>query len=131
MTSTLFNKTLACLLCSSILAGCGTTSSNMRVGTDRTYLSLKDQREANLTVKVLETPPVGSIAMGKVDASRCHRNTAQGEPSEEDVKLDLKIAAFAMGADAITDLKFSKASGLAFNCWYVLNGEATALSLRK
>jgi hypothetical protein len=131
MTVTISSKTLASLFTCTVLAACGTTSSNMRVGTDRTYLSLKDQREANLTVKVVETSPVGSVAMGKVDASRCHRNTAQGEPSEEDVKLDLKIAAFGMGADAITDLKFSKTSGLAFNCWYVLNGEAIALGLKR
>ena len=42
---------------------------------------------------------------------------------------DLKIAAYAQGGDAITDLSFEKINGLAANCWYVLEGSATILQI--
>lgn len=113
------------------LIGCATNSSNMRVGTDVSYLSLKDQREVIPTVKEFGVSPSGAMDLGKVDAARCHRNGFQTEPTENEVKIDLKAAAYARGADGIADIKIDRVSGLMQNCWYILNGEATAFSLPK
>lgn len=112
------------------LGGCSTYSSNMRVGNDMSYASLSDQRAASQTVKVLEEAPTGATTVGQVDASRCHRSFVAQEPSTELVITDLKVAAYALGADAITGVSVEKQSGLTANCWYVLNGKATALRLR-
>ena len=103
----------------------------MRIGTDLSYTSLKDQREAIIAIKEYSSLPEGASTLTKVDASRCHRNAMQTEPTEEEVKADLKVAAYAKGADGITDIKISKASGLLQNCWSILNGEATAIILPK
>ena len=110
------------------LAGCSTYSSNMRVGNDMSYASLADQRAAAVGVQVLDTAPAGSRSLGKVDAGRCHRSFVETSPAEEGVILDLKIAAFARGADAIT-VTVDKQSGLTKNCWYVLDGAAEAIAL--
>lgn len=120
------------LLCSLLLfAGCATTSANMRIGTDKTYVSLSDQRQALLSVREQPDLPLGATKLGKVDAARCHRRTDQTEPSEDDLRIDLKIAAYAIGAEGITQVSIQKTSGLAQNCWYILTGEATAFSVRK
>jgi hypothetical protein len=100
----------------------------MRVGTDQTYLSLKDQRDASLTVKEYPKVPDGSLAVGKVDASRCHRNALHTAPSETEILIDLKAVAFAKGADGIAEVKYSKGTGLLQNCWSILNGEAIAFT---
>lgn len=111
--------------------GCATYSSNMRVGNDMSYASLGDQRTASQTIQVLETAPAGATAMGEVDAGRCHRSFVETSPAEQAVLLDLKIAAYAMGADAITDVKIEKQSALTKNCWYMLDGKAKAWRLVK
>ena len=112
-------------------SGCATNSSNMRIGTDQSYLSLRDQREAALTIQEYLSMPQGAVKLGTVDAARCHRNAMQTPPTEDEVKIDLKAAAYAKGADGITDIKIAKVSGLSQNCWNILNGEATAFVIRK
>lgn len=111
------------------LTGCATYSSNMRVGNDMSYASLGDQREASKTIRVLETAPSDAQTLGEVDAGRCHRSFVETSPAEQAVLLDLKIAAYALGADAITDVKIEKQSALTKNCWYMLDGKAKALRL--
>jgi hypothetical protein len=113
------------------LSGCANTSANMRVGTDISYLSLKDQREASIAVREYEAAPKGAENIGKVDASRCHRNTLQAPPTDTEIKVDLKVAAYARGADGITDIKIERESGLLQNCCNVINGTATAFVLKK
>lgn len=112
-------------------SGCATNSSNMRIGTDQSYLSLKDQREAAVVVREYSSLPDGAVKLGKVDAARCHRNALQTAPTEDEVKIDLKAAAYGKGADGITDIKITKVSGLLQNCWNTLNGEAAAIAIRK
>lgn len=112
---------IALFLC----AGCATRSSNMAIGSEQSYTSLADQRAASLLANVA-TLPQGAKAIGKVDASRCHRRFDQSAPDEELVLNDLKVAAYAKGADGITNVKIEKQSALLQNCWYALNGEATA-----
>jgi hypothetical protein len=101
----------------------------MRVGNDMSYASLGDQREASKTIKVLDAAPSDAQVLGEVDAGRCHRSFVETSPAEQAVLLDLKIAAYALGADAITDVKIEKQSALTKNCWYMLDGKAKALRL--
>lgn len=122
---------LLSLLLAASATGCATNSSNMRVGTDQSYMSLKDQREAAIVVREYPSFPDGAVRLGKVDAARCHRNSLQTAPTEDEVKVDLKAAAYAKGADGIVDVRISSGSGLLQNCWKILNGEATAIAIRK
>ena len=93
------------------------------------YASLSDQREASKSIQVVDSAPSGSKSLGVVDAGRCHRSFVETSPAEQMVLLDLKIAAYALGADAITDVHIEKQSALTKNCWYMLDGKATALKL--
>lgn len=111
-----------------LLSGCSSFSSNFQVGNDLSYASLKDQREAMKSVKVYDAMPEGSESIGEVSASRCHRSFAEDAPTETTVLSDLKIAAYAKGADGISAVRITKASGLSRNCWYVLTGAAQAFS---
>ncbi|WP_152597828.1 hypothetical protein [Novilysobacter arseniciresistens] len=111
------------------LSGCATYSSNMRVGNDMSYASLADQRAASQTIQVLDVAPSDATVLGSVDAGRCHRSFVETAPAEQMVLLDLKLAAYALGADAITDINVEKQSALTKNCWYMLDGKAKALRL--
>jgi len=42
------------------------------------------------------------------------------------VVLELKCAAYALGADGISEVKIEKKSGLMNNYWWVLEGRAMA-----
>ncbi len=117
------------LIASALLTGCSTYSSNMRVGNDISYASISDQREAVRTVKVYDTMPEGAEVLGPVDAGRCHRSFVEESPSETVVMTDLKIAAYTMGADGLTDVSVEKTSALTKNCWYMLDARGTAIFL--
>lgn len=125
----MFSKATFMVTCAILLTGCSSYSSNMQVGNDQSYASLKDQREAMKVVKVLDAAPSGAEALGAVSAARCHRSFVEEAPTEENVLTDLKIAAYAKGADGLTDVRISKESGLSRNCWYVLTGTAQAFML--
>lgn len=118
------------VLCGLVM-GCSSHSSNLQVGNDQSYTSLKDQREAVRTVKVYDALPAGAEVVSKVSAGRCHRSFVEQAPEDSTVITDLKIAAYAQGADGITGIAISKDSGLNRNCWYVLGGTATAFTLHK
>lgn len=119
------------LLAAALVVGCANNSANMRVGTDMSYLSLKDQREATQAIQVFDAPPAGAVTLGTVDAARCHRNTLQAPPTDTELLIDLKIAAYARGADGIAGVNISKSSGLMQNCWSIVNGTAQAFQMRK
>lgn len=119
-------RVLACLAASLALSACATHSSNLRVGNESSLASLADQREAMRAVQEYPTIPEGAEAVGTVDAGRCHRSFVQSAPTRDNVVADLKIAAYAKGADGIANVVIEKKSGLSDNCWYVLNGTATA-----
>lgn len=114
-----------------LLTGCGSHSSNLQVGNEQNYASLKDQREAVRTVQQYDTLPAGAQVLTEVSAGRCHRSFVEEAPQESTVLIDLKVAAFAQGADGITGVTIAKESGLNRNCWYVLSGKAQAFALRK
>ncbi len=117
------------LAATALIAGCSTYSSNMRVGNDMSHVSLSDQREASRVIKVYDTIPAGAEVLGEVDAGRCHRSFVETSPAENIVLLDLKIAAYAMGADGIADVTIGKESALTKNCWYMLDASAKAVAL--
>lgn len=113
-----------------VVSGCASQSANMRVGTDMSYASLSEQRQAARAVKILKERPADSEALGLVDASRCHRNTLEAPPTEEALLSDLKVAAYARGADAVIDVQITKESGLLKNCWYIVTVRGVALQLK-
>lgn len=121
---------LASLLLAVTVVGCAGHSSNLRVGNDQSYASLTDQREAVKNVSEYRETPPGAKILGSVDAGRCHRLQGSTEPSEELVKTDLKVTAYARGADGISNITFKKESALTLNCWYILTGEAVMFSLK-
>lgn len=124
-------STIAIAALLATLAGCASNSANMKVGTDMTYVSLKDQREAVMTVKDYPQTPAGATLVGTVDASRCHRNTLQAQPTDADLLIDLKVAAYARGADGISMVKVEKGTGLLQNCWAIYNATAQAFQIKK
>ncbi|WNJ91772.1 hypothetical protein [Bosea sp. 685] len=44
---------------------------------------------------------------------------------------DLKLAAYAQGADALRLISIEKVNGVMANCWYVLEGKAQLYRLTK
>lgn len=118
------SKTLLVLVAALAVTGCASQSGNMMVGTGQSYLSIGEQREAARTVKVFSDLPAGATVLGPVDASRCHRNTLEAAPSDDVLLTDLKVAAYARGADGIVGVTTTKESGLLKNCWYIITAKA-------
>jgi len=111
------------------LSGCGTYSSNFRVGNEMSAVSLEDQRRASTTVVVVDEIPRGAALLGEVDAGRCHQSIVEVAPSKASLLLDLKIAAYALGADAIADVDIEYETAFSKDCWYMLDGSAKAYKL--
>lgn len=107
------------------LAACGTQSANMMVGTSQSYASLADQREALRSVQATDGVPPGATVIGPVDASRCHRKFTDEAPNEEMVRNDLRVTAFARGADGVAHVTVEKRSALVDNCWWSLVARGT------
>lgn len=122
-------RSFAVCMSVALLAGCGMHSANLRVGTQQSLASLADQRAAQLTVAIYPSVPEGGVVVGPVDAARCHRFSNQSPPTDADVTSDLKIAAYAKGANGLTDVRITKKSGLTSDCWHILNGTATAITV--
>lgn len=112
-----------------LLGGCGMHSSNLRQGTQQSLVSLSDQRAAQTTVAVYAVVPPGSTVLGEVDAARCHRYSNETAPTEGEVLSDLKIAAYARGATGLINVHITKKSALTSNCWHILDGRATAITV--
>lgn len=108
------------LLAVAVLAGCGSPSTNMRIGGVQSYESLKAQREAALSVVEVPAVPEGATAVAPVDASRCHRYQGDIEPTQEQLIEDLKAAAYARGADGIAAVQITRESGILRNCWHII-----------
>jgi hypothetical protein len=124
-------KTIVLAVAVTVISGCASHSTNVKIGTDQSYVSLSDQRDAIKSISEYPAAPPGAKILGKLDAGRCHRRQGEIEPTEELVKVDLKVAAYARGADGITDIAFTKGMALSGNCWYILTGEATMFSISK
>lgn len=117
-------KPFIILVASVFLAGCVTAGYEGQVGAMVSSDQMRDQREANRTVRVFENAPDGYFPMNDVTVRRCHRSFVEEAPSNAAITTDLKIAAYAAGGDAISNITTEKKNGLAANCWYVLEANA-------
>ncbi len=112
-----------------VAPGCVTPGYEGQVGTFVAGDQVLARREANRSVEVYQTAPTGLRSLGEIFARRCHRSFVEEEPSEAAITDDLKLAAFAKGGDAISDIATERKNGLLANCWYVV--EATASVWRR
>ncbi|MCW2317213.1 hypothetical protein M2322_002767 [Rhodoblastus acidophilus] len=113
-------------------SGCVTPGSEgIRGNSIDPSVSISDRRAALKTVSVVESAPAGAKSLGGITARRCHRNFLEDEPLSEAVLSDLKTTAYGQGADLIKVVGIEKKTGLAANCWYVLEGKAEMYSLQK
>lgn len=117
------------LLCG-LVAGCSNHSSNIRVGNDLPDINVGNLRDAIRTVRVYPSVPAGAVEVGQLSASRCHRNFLDEAPTDEAVLIDLKVSAYAQGADGLTQVSYKKESGLSSNCWQILTGTATVFTVQ-
>lgn len=117
------SRPLAILVCALALAGCA-TSRNVRTSAEATA-----SPEAQRYVVVATKTPAGAKEIGQITAARCHRNTFDPVPTEQQVIEDLQGEAYAKGANGISQVKVEK-TGMTFasNCWQLLKGSATAFS---
>ena len=122
---------LLILNASLMLTGCASDSANMRIGTSQSNVSLSDQRQASQVISVSDQVPIGAVVIGDVDASRCHRYAYDKPPTGENVISDLKMAAFARGADGLANIRIDKKSALLKDCWHTLVGKATIYTIPK
>jgi hypothetical protein len=93
--------------------------------------SPSETRLALRNVKVSQALPAGADVLGDISTRRCHENFTEESPSEPAISTQLRVMAYAQGADGITNLRFDKLNGLLANCWYILEGRATMFALRK
>lgn len=107
-----------------LLSACVTAGYEGQTGTMMSGDQITARREANRTISVYETKPARHRSMGEVSARRCHRSFVEDAPSAEAITDDLKVAAYAQGADAISNIQTKQMNGLLANCWYVLEGTA-------
>jgi len=107
-----------------LLQGCMTAGYEGQVGNIISGDQIGDRREALRSVRILENSTSGYDSLGSVSVRRCHRNFSQEAPNLEAITADLKVAAFAAGGDAISNISTKRIEGLLANCWYVLEGTA-------
>lgn len=88
------------------------------------YVSLETQRKALTTIEEQDAIPTGAIAIGTVDAARCHRSFMEKTPTNQITLNDLKVAAYSQGADGITNVVIDAQSGITKNCWMIVDGQA-------
>lgn len=69
--------------------------------------------------------------MDGISVTRCHRSFLAEAPDDQAIMADLKLAAYAQGADALRLISIEKVNGVMANCWYVLEGKAQLYRLTK
>lgn len=107
-----------------ILSGCVSAGYEGQVGGMVSMDQIFAQREARQTVEIFETVPSDYRQAGEISVRRCHRNFGENPPTISAFEGDLVLAAFAQGADAVSNIRIERMNGLLANCWYV--EEATA-----
>ena len=93
--------------------------------------SLKDLREANKVIKYSDILPSNAEVIGKFTVRRCHRYANDPVPSDQTLINDLKLAAYAEGADGIAGFELKKSTGLLYNCWQVRDATSTFYKIKK
>lgn len=99
-------------------------------GLDTRY-SLQDRRQAKLHVKITETLPAGASNAKDYVVERCDQYLQNQSPSNETLVDDLRLLAYAEGADGMTNIRFERESGLLKNCWSIARGRATFYQLQQ
>ncbi|MGV2906453.1 hypothetical protein [Achromobacter sp. AGC25] len=121
------------VLISSTLAGCITVAPEEKDATVRrgnAPASVVDLQAATKAVKVYDIAPEQSQSLGTVTAIRCHANLYEPKPTEETLRGDLLINAFAKGANGVSDLQIVRQPGnLGYNCYFRYFGTAKALKV--
>ena len=106
-------------------------SIGMRGNSLQTGLSIEEMRNARKGIRILNESqelPEFSRVLTRLEVSRCHQNWNQEKPSQATLVDDLVLAAYAQGADAISDIEFTSSTGLLKNCWLILSASATAIA---
>ncbi len=115
------------------LAGCITVPPEEKDATVRrgnAPASVVDFQAATKALTVYETSPAGAEVLAEVSAIRCHANLYEPKPTEDTVRSDLLINAFAKGANAISDISIVRQPGnLGYNCYFRYFGTAKALKV--
>lgn len=133
MKSHLSARVSLIVLLASSLAGCITVSPEEKDATVRrgnAPASVVDLQAATKAVKVYESAPEQSQSLGTVTAIRCHANLYEPKPTEETLRGDLLINAFAKGANGMSDIQIVRQPGnLGYNCYFRYFGTAKALKV--
>lgn len=121
-------KTILAALALIALTGCVNPNLvGQRGDSLNTQYSLQDRRMAKSHIKVTPELPAGAeiVGAGPFTVKRCHQYAHEATPSEVALLDDLVLLAYAEGADGVTNVKYSKESGLLSNCWYIAKASAT------
>lgn len=108
------------------MLGCTHLAPNQRVGNDLNYLSLRDKRDAERQVQIVESG-VGRV-LGQVSSERCHSSLFDDAPEEKTLIMDMKAEAYRLGASGLTDLHIEKQSALGQGCWHILKATASMVA---
>lgn len=98
-------------------------------GNDLSHLSLRDKRMANQHIRVLSLKPEHAQALGVIHTSRCQSTLFSDAPQESSLEVDLKAQAYRLGANALTNMRFTTKGAIAQGCWRMYFASATMLEL--
>ena len=125
-----FSYLLFVVLIAAFLGGCAHPNfAGLEGNALNSRYGLEDKRKAVLAIKVTDTVPSNAAEQRKLWTQRCHQYLTSERPSEDTLKDDLIMAAYAQGYDGLTGFSYSTESGLLRNCWTVHKASATAFKL--
>ena len=117
----------------SLLTGCMVSNYPNLVGKRGNYANqgntLADVRDARRGITIYSKLPASASNIKQLSVQRCHQNFTEDAPSLSVMEDDLVLAAYANGADGITNIKHTKASGLLKNCWHIKTATGTSFRL--
>ena len=122
-------RSLIVLAAAAVTSACVSAGYEGQVGSISSADQISDQRAAHQAISVFEEVPSNYSLVGTTSVRRCHRSFTEEPPSVAAFRNDLVLAAYAQGADAISNIRIERMNGLLANCWYV--EEATADVYRK
>jgi hypothetical protein len=100
----------------------GCAGGHARAGGGLPNVDVETLRKVQTVIVVSESVPEDAVGVQEIHAARGHRDTRDIEPTNNDVLLDLKCGAYALGCDGIASVKYERKSGLLNNYWYVIEG---------
>jgi len=106
------------------VAGCVYPGYEGQLGNTQQLDEMNTTRTALRNVVVLEKVSEAYSELPRVSVRRCHRSLTEQAPTNVAIITDLKVAAYANGGDAISNIETKELNGLLANCWHVLEGSA-------